>query len=91
MEWFWAALFFVSSLFNLRASFKLLVDWKGMLTTCRFVENATPVDDLPDEAPEQAPDAPSSSSWCRRTRARRHAHRTRLLASLPAGSTSWWW
>jgi cellulose synthase/poly-beta-1,6-N-acetylglucosamine synthase-like glycosyltransferase len=50
MEWYWAALFFVSSLFNLRASFKLLLDWKGMLTTCRFVEDAySRLEELPDE------------------------------------------
>jgi cellulose synthase/poly-beta-1,6-N-acetylglucosamine synthase-like glycosyltransferase len=50
MEWYWAALFFVSSLLNLRASFKLLVDWKGMLTTCRFVEDAySRLEELPDE------------------------------------------
>jgi cellulose synthase/poly-beta-1,6-N-acetylglucosamine synthase-like glycosyltransferase len=60
MEWYWAALFFLSSLFNLRASFKLLVDWKGMLTTCRFVEDAyARLDELPDEAAlEPAPHAP---------------------------------
>jgi len=60
MEWYWAALFFLSSLFNLRASFKLLVDWKGMLTTCRFVEDAYGrLEELPDEALlEQAPEAP---------------------------------
>jgi cellulose synthase/poly-beta-1,6-N-acetylglucosamine synthase-like glycosyltransferase len=60
MEWYWAALFFLSSLFNLRASFKLLLDWKGMLTTCRFVEDAyARLDQLPEEATlEAAPRAP---------------------------------
>src|SRR2546428_2055275 len=37
-------------LVNGRAAFKLLVDWKGMLTTCRFVEDAyARLDALPDE------------------------------------------
>ncbi len=60
MDWFWALLFVVSSFFNGRAAFKLLVDWKGMLTTCRFVENAyAKLDGLPDEAQlERAPAAP---------------------------------
>ena len=60
MEWYWAALFFVSALFNLRASFKLLLDWKGMLTTCRFVEDAySRLDELPDEGLlEQTQEAP---------------------------------
>ena len=48
--WFWATLFVVSSFFNFRAAFKLLIDWKGMATTCRFVEDAYErVDELPDE------------------------------------------
>src|SRR5262249_32919563 len=43
---FWAAL-----LVNGRAAFKLLLDWKGMLTTCRFVEQAYErLAALPDEA-----------------------------------------
>src|SRR5438445_4989330 len=43
---FWAAL-----LVNGRAAFKLLLDWKGMLTTCRFVERAyESLAALPDEA-----------------------------------------
>src|SRR5499425_3413323 len=43
---FWAAL-----LVNGRAAFKLLLDWKGMLTTCRFVEQAyEQLATLPDEA-----------------------------------------
>src|SRR5262245_66211227 len=50
---FWAAL-----LVNGRAAFKLLLDWKGMLTTCRFVEQAYErLAALPDEAalePDQA-------------------------------------
>src|SRR5262245_46482228 len=60
MEWYWATLFLLSSLFNLRAAFKLLVDWKGMLPTCRFVENAYDrLEELPDEAVlDQSPIAP---------------------------------
>lgn len=60
MDWFWATLFAVSSFFNARAAFKLLVDLKGMLTTCRFVEDAyARVEALPDEsALERAPAAP---------------------------------
>src|SRR6266849_3982560 len=51
MDWFWATLFAISSFFNGRAAFKLLLDWKGMLTTCRFVEDAYErVEALPDEA-----------------------------------------
>jgi hypothetical protein len=49
--WFWGVLFVVSSFFNFRAAFKLLIDWKGMATTCRFVEDAyETLDRLPDEA-----------------------------------------
>src|SRR2546422_236087 len=41
----------VSSFFNGRAAFKLFLDWKGMLTPCRFVEDAyEQVETLPDEA-----------------------------------------
>jgi cellulose synthase/poly-beta-1,6-N-acetylglucosamine synthase-like glycosyltransferase len=60
VDWFWALLFAVSSFFNGRAAFKLLVDWKGMLTTCRFVEDAyARLDSLPDESQlERAPAAP---------------------------------
>jgi len=58
--WFWGALFVVSSFFNFRAAFKLLIDWKGMATTCRFVEDAyEALDRLPDEAAlERAAEAP---------------------------------
>lgn len=58
--WGWFTLFIVTLLMNGRAAFKLLVDWKGMLTTCRFVEDAyAALDRLPDEvALERAPDAP---------------------------------
>jgi len=46
----WSLLFFVALLFNFRACFKLLLDWKGMLTTCRFVAEAyARLDALPDE------------------------------------------
>ena len=66
MDWldstgpFWFALFLVTLFFNGRAAFKLLVDWKGMLTTCRFVEDAYGrLDALPEEsALEHAADAP---------------------------------
>jgi cellulose synthase/poly-beta-1,6-N-acetylglucosamine synthase-like glycosyltransferase len=57
VDWFWStgpfwfATFVLSMLVNGRAAFKLLLDWKGMLTTCRFVEEAyAAVDALPDEA-----------------------------------------
>ena len=58
--WFWGVLFVVSSFFNFRAAFKLLIDWKGMATTCRFVEDAYErLDALPDEAAlEREADAP---------------------------------
>jgi cellulose synthase/poly-beta-1,6-N-acetylglucosamine synthase-like glycosyltransferase len=66
MDWFWStgpfwfALFVVSMFFNARAAFKLLVDWKGMVTTCRFVEDAyATLDRLPTEAElEHEPAAP---------------------------------
>src|SRR3989454_8923803 len=60
MDWFWATLFVISSFFNGRAAFKLLLDWKGMLTTCRFVEEAYErVEARPDEAAlARDPDAP---------------------------------
>ena len=51
IEWYWALLFVVSLVCNGRAAFKLLVDWKGMLTTCRLVEDTYErLDALPDEA-----------------------------------------
>jgi len=58
--WFWGVLFVVSSFFNFRAAFKLLIDWKGMATTCRFVEDAYDrLDRLPEEAAlEREPGAP---------------------------------
>ena len=50
IEWYWALLFFVSLVCNGRAAFKLLVDWKGMLTTCRLVEDTyEALAALPDE------------------------------------------
>ena len=57
---FWFALFVVTLFLNGRAAFKLLVDWKGMLTTCRFVEEAyASLDALPDETRlERTPAAP---------------------------------
>jgi cellulose synthase/poly-beta-1,6-N-acetylglucosamine synthase-like glycosyltransferase len=46
----WALLFGIAAFFNGRAAFKLLVDWKGMLATCRFVEDAYErLEALPDE------------------------------------------
>jgi hypothetical protein len=58
--WAWFTLFVATMLLNGRAAFKLLVDWKGMLTTCRFVEDAyADLERLPDEsALERAPGAP---------------------------------
>jgi len=58
--WFWFATFWAALLVNGRAAFKLLLDWKGMLTTCRFVEHAyANLDTLPDEATlERHPAAP---------------------------------
>ena len=48
---FWMALFVVALVCNARAVFKLLVDWRGMLSTCRFVEDAyAALDALPAEA-----------------------------------------
>jgi hypothetical protein len=66
MDWldstgpFWFALFLVTLFFNGRAAFKLLVDWRGMLTTCRFVEDAYAARHaLPEEpALERAAEAP---------------------------------
>jgi hypothetical protein len=60
MDWLWAILFALASFVNGRAAFKLLLDWKGMLTTCRFVEDAyARLDALPDETQlEREPEAP---------------------------------
>ena len=33
-------LFFIALFFNIRASFKLALDWRGMLITTRFVREA---------------------------------------------------
>ena len=61
MEWYWVSLFFVALFFNFRAAFKLLIDWRGMLTTVRFVEDAYEKRaTLPDESTlEHAADAPT--------------------------------
>ncbi len=61
MEWYWASLFFVALFFNFRAAFKLLIDWRGMLTTIRFVEDAYEMrETLPDETTlEHAPATPT--------------------------------
>jgi hypothetical protein len=58
--WFWLTMFWVALLVNGRAAFKLFLDWKGMLTTCRFVEDAyASLDALPEEAAlEHDPAAP---------------------------------
>ena len=58
--WFWFAMFWMALLVNGRAAFKLLLDWKGMLTTCRLVDDAyATLDTLPDEAAlEHEPAAP---------------------------------
>ncbi len=58
--WFWFGMFWAAMLVNGRAAFKLLLDWKGMLTTCRFVDEAYErIDALPDEAAlEREPAAP---------------------------------
>ena len=61
MEWYWVSLFFVALFFNFRAAFKLLIDWRGMLTTVRFVEDAYDrIHELPDETTlEHAEAAPT--------------------------------
>ncbi|MGH7354540.1 MAG: glycosyltransferase [Candidatus Rokuibacteriota bacterium] len=58
--WCWLAIFWVALLVNARAGFKLLLDWKGMLTTIGFVEGAyRSLDALPDETTlERDPTAP---------------------------------
>ena len=57
--WFWFGVFITAMLINARAAFKLLVDWKGMLTTCRFVEAAyARLPELPDEAALERAGAP---------------------------------
>ena len=58
--WFWFFVFLATMAINARAVFKLLLDWKGMLTTCGFVKDAyAGLDALPDEAAlEREPRAP---------------------------------
>jgi cellulose synthase/poly-beta-1,6-N-acetylglucosamine synthase-like glycosyltransferase len=53
-------LFFVALFFNIRASIKLALDWRGMLITTRFVRDAyARLGDLPaEERLEREPDAP---------------------------------
>src|SRR6058998_3507147 len=53
-------LFLVAFLLNVRAAFKLGLDWKGMLTTVGFVRDAyARLDDLPgEETLEREPRAP---------------------------------
>ena len=36
MDWTWLTLFVVMLATNFRAALKLLIDWRGMLTTVRF-------------------------------------------------------
>ena len=71
MRWIWLApymgwLFAATLLFNLRAAWKLAIDWAGMLTTVRFVRAAL-------RAPRRA--ARRRRPW-RRTRARRSSSRS---------------
>jgi len=57
--WFWFGAFVVAMLINGRAAFKMLVDWKGMLTTCRFVDDAyARAGALPDEEALERDGAP---------------------------------
>jgi glycosyl transferase family 2 len=60
MEWPWVCLFIVTLVVNARAALRLLIDWRGMLTTVRFVEDAyARLTALPDEATlERLPAAP---------------------------------
>ncbi|MBI2218249.1 MAG: glycosyltransferase [Candidatus Rokubacteria bacterium] len=59
MELVWLWLFAVTMAANFRAAFKLFVDWRGMLTTVRFVEDAyARLESLPDEGALEHPDAP---------------------------------
>ena len=60
MEYLVPALFLVALAINVRAVFKLSLDWKGMLTTVRFVrESYARVPTLPtEETLERNPDAP---------------------------------
>ena len=48
---FWLTLFVITLACNARAVWKLLLDWRGMLVTCRFVEDAyATLHALPSEA-----------------------------------------
>jgi len=60
MDWFWATLFVLCAFVNGRAALKLLLDWRGMLPACRWVEAAyARLDALPDEATlERSPAVP---------------------------------
>src|SRR5262245_4411889 len=59
MEWLFL-LFFLALFLNARAAFKLGLDWKGMVTTLRFVRDAhARRDELPaEEVLERDPQAP---------------------------------
>src|SRR5919198_1215190 len=49
--WFWVVVFWAGLVVNVRAAVRLLLDWKGMRTTWRFVHGAyASLDALPDEA-----------------------------------------
>ena len=63
-------LFLVALFLNVRAAFKLALDWKGMLTTLRFVRDAyARLDELPARRRSSASRARRSScTWCPRTR-----------------------
>ena len=68
MRWTWLApytgwLFLATLLFNLRAAWKLAIDWAGMLTTVRFVRAGyARRGDLPvgGDPPRAAPAPPCS-------------------------------
>jgi hypothetical protein len=64
------ALFVVALFLNARAAFKLALDWKGMVTTLRFVRDAYARSTrCPVRRRSSASRArPSSSTWCPRTR-----------------------
>src|SRR2546426_573982 len=56
--WFWVVVFWVGLVVNGRAVFKLLLDWRGMLTTWRFVDAAYRAGrSLPRRAPAVAAEA----------------------------------
>src|SRR2546425_7779532 len=81
--WFWVVVFWVGLVVNGRAVFKLLLDWRGMLTTWRFVDAAyRRLDALPDEAALEHETAASSGSASRRRRSEEHTSELQSLAYL---------